>query len=178
MHNSGNASKFHTSSQNLYLNYFQDIKKSFKVQDSIDLRIMEVPTKEAGHTGVNSSLKGRLHLLTVTNSLIIISQDSIHQVAEELNEQRKNFGDLMVQKESIKNTISIKSDNMQRNLKGEIEKVEKEMERHFSHQKAENSRLQQQISQLKTEKTVVQNQLLALQRRIADMELQIGDVEK
>lgn len=84
----------------------------------------------------------------------------------------------MTQKESIKSTITYKSDNMQKNLKGEIEKVEKEMERHFSHQKAENSRLQQQISQLKTEKTVVQNQLLALQRRIADLELQIGDNEK
>ena len=71
----------------------------------------------------------------------------------------------------------MKSDHVQKNIKGEIEKVEKEMDRNFSHQKAENSRLQQQISQLKSEKTTVQNQLLALQRRIADLELQVGEYE-
>jgi hypothetical protein len=51
------------------------------------------------------------------------------------------------------------------------------MERNFSHQKAENSRLQQQISQLKSEKITVQNMLAALQRRISDVELQIGDTK-
>ena len=50
-----------------------------------------------------------------------------------------------------------------------------EMKRHFSHQRAENSRLQIQISQLKTEKTVLQNQLIALQRRISDLEMQVGN---
>jgi hypothetical protein len=59
-------------------------------------------------------------------------------------------------------------------MKTEIIKVEKEMERNFSHQKAENSRLQQQILQLKSEKAAVGNQVIALQRRIEDIELQIG----
>jgi hypothetical protein len=38
--------------------------------------------------------------------------------------------------------------------------------RHFNFQKAENSRIQQQITALKGEKTALQQQLLGLQRRI------------
>jgi len=36
------------------------------------------------------------------------------------------------------------------------------MKRHFAHQKAENSRLQQQISAIKVEKTNLEQQLLGL----------------
>ena len=49
------------------------------------------------------------------------------------------------------------------------------MKKHFGHQKAENSRLQQQISQLKTEKIVLQQQLISLQKRIVDLEMQVGN---
>ncbi len=59
------------------------------------------------------------------------------------------------------------------------------MKRNFAQQKAENGRLQQQIISLKTEKTALQQQLLgisyyktkALQRRIAELELQVGQDE-
>ena len=68
----------------------------------------------------------------------------------------------------------MKTDKIKDRMKVEIVKVEKEMERNFSHQKAENSRLQQQILQLKSEKAVIGSQIGALQRRIEDLELQIG----
>ena len=55
-----------------------------------------------------------------------------------------------------------------------LNKVEDEMKRHFSHQTSENSWLQQQITSLKAEKTALQNQLIALQRRISDLEMQVG----
>lgn len=113
----------------------------------------------------SSSLKGKFQQL----------HEAIQQVADELKAHRGEAGSLKDQKENIKNLIITKSDIVKKRMKDEIEKVEKEMERHFSHQKAENSRLQQQISQLKTEKTVVQNQMIALQRRIADIELQVGE---
>ena len=45
---------------------------------------------------------------------------------------------------------------------------------HFAHQTSENGRLQQQIASLKAEKTALQNQLIALQRRISDLEMQVG----
>ena len=59
----------------------------------------------------------------------------------------------------------------------EISRIEDEMKRNFAHQKSENSRLQQQITSLKGEKTVLQQQLLALQRRIAELESQVGSEE-
>jgi hypothetical protein len=46
--------------------------------------------------------------------------------------------------------------------------------RHFNFQKAENSRIQQQITALKGEKTALQQQLLGLQRRITELEMQVG----
>ncbi len=46
--------------------------------------------------------------------------------------------------------------------------------RHFNFQKAENSRIQQQITSLKGEKTALQQQLLGLQRRITELEMQVG----
>ena len=58
------------------------------------------------------------------------------------------------------------------------------MKKNFAQQKSENSRLQQQIAQLKTDKTELQQTLLgtlecsylkiALQRRIAELELMVG----
>ena len=49
-----------------------------------------------------------------------------------------------------------------------------EIQKSLSHQKAENSRLQQQITQLNTDNTIIKNQLLAVQKRIDDIALQIG----
>jgi len=70
--------------------------------------------------------------------------------------------------------LQLKAREVKTTLNQELSKVEDEIKRHFSHQKAENSKLQQQISQLKTEKTVLQNQFIALQRRITDLDMQVG----
>ena len=48
------------------------------------------------------------------------------------------------------------------------------MKKHLNAQKDENFRLQKLITQLKGEKNVLMNKLIALQRRISDMERQVG----
>lgn len=48
------------------------------------------------------------------------------------------------------------------------------MKKSYHGQKSENTKLQQQITTLKTEKTNLQQHLLDLQRRVAELELQIG----
>ena len=111
------------------------------------------------------SLKGKFAVL----------EEAVNQVAEELNAHKRDFEDMQSHSTNIQKTIITKSTNVKENLKKEIEKCEDEMKRHFSHQKAENSRLQQQISHLKSEKQVVSNQMSALNRRIADIESQIGN---
>ncbi len=102
-------------------------------------------------------------------------QESIQQVAEEMNTHKKDVTSLKTEKDTLQEMLQLKAREVKSTLIQELNKVEDEMKRHFSHQKAENSRLQQQISQLKTEKTVLQNQLIALQRRITDLEMQVGN---
>lgn len=92
-----------------------------------------------------------------------------------MNAHKKDVTALKTEKDTLQEMLKIKTHEVKQTLSQELNKVEEEMKRHFSHQKAENSRLQQQISQLKTEKTVLQNQLIALQRRITDLEMQVGN---
>ena len=49
------------------------------------------------------------------------------------------------------------------------------MKKSYNSQKNENNKVQQQITTLKTEKTNLQQHLLDLQRRVAELELQIGN---
>lgn len=59
-------------------------------------------------------------------------------------------------------------------LNTKLFKVEDEHKRHLAHQKAENSRLQQQITQLKGYKTTIQEQLLMLDGEIKDLQGHVG----
>ena len=112
-----------------------------------------------------ATLKGKLQTL----------EDSISLVAEEMNAHKKEVASLKAEKDSLTDLLRLKNNEVKQTLTQELNKVEEEMKRHFAHQKAENSRLQQQISQLKTEKTVLSNQLQAIQRRIVDLEMQVGN---
>ena len=71
----------------------------------------------------------------------------------------------------------MKTQDVRKTLTNENFKVEEEMKRHYSHQKAENSRIQQQVTALKGEKTALDMQLLELERRMAELELQVGTGE-
>jgi hypothetical protein len=44
----------------------------------------------------------------------------------------------------------------------ELVGVEEEMLKHFNNQRSDNVKLEQQLNQLKTEKTVLQNQLIGI----------------
>ena len=91
-----------------------------------------------------------------------------------MNGHKKDVIQLKNEKETLQEILKLKTHEVKNTLLQELNKVEDEMKRHFSHQRSENGRLQQQISTLKAEKTVLQNQLIALQRRIADLEMQVG----
>lgn len=115
------------------------------------------------HAGA-SSLKGKLQGL----------EEHIKSVTEELNFHKKEVSVLKTEKDTLEKMLHMKLADARKSLGNEIFRVEEEMKRHFQHQKAENSRLQQQITVIKGEKTALQQQLLALQRRISELELQVG----
>ena len=52
--------------------------------------------------------------------------------------------------------------------------IRKDTSGYFVHQKTENSRLQQQVTALRGEKTALDMQLIELERRMAEVELQVG----
>lgn len=56
----------------------------------------------------------------------------------------------------------------------DVQRMQDEVKRHFAQQRADNTRMQQQITTLKGEKTSLQQQILGLQRRIQEIEEQIG----
>jgi chromosome segregation ATPase len=91
-----------------------------------------------------------------------------------MNGHKKDVISLKTEKESLQEILKLKTHEVKNTLLQELNKVGEEMGRHFAHQKSENARLQQQINALKAEKTVLQNQLIALQRRISDLEMQVG----
>jgi len=99
-----------------------------------------------------ASLKGKLQTL----------EEAIQIVADEMNAHKKDVQSLKSEKETLQDMLKVKTIEVKSNLLTELGKVDDEMKRHFAHQKAENSRLQQQISQLKTDKTVLQNQLMGM----------------
>merc|ERR1712096_121462 len=108
---------------------------------------------------------------------LLALEEMIRAVSEEMNCHKKEVQVLRSEKETLDQVLTMKTQDVKKSLTNEITRVDDEMKRHFSHQKAENSRLQQQITALKGEKTALQQQLLGLQRRISELELQVGQDE-
>jgi hypothetical protein len=71
--------------------------------------------------------------------------------------------------------LRYKTEDVKSILLEELLKVYDDMKRHFAHQKSENSRLDQQITLLKNERIVLKNQLNSIDRRITDLEMQVGN---
>ena len=68
----------------------------------------------------------------------------------------------------------MKSDEMNKLLSGENNKVEQMLRSHYDHQKEDNAMLQSTVNGLKGEKAALDMHLIDLERRIAEVELQVG----
>merc|ERR1712022_58724 len=111
-----------------------------------------------------SSLKSKLMAL----------EEMIRGLSEELNLHKKEVESLKKDKENMENVLTNKAAEIKKNLSTEVLRVEEEMKRHFAHQKAENSRLQQQITNLKGEKTSLKQKVIDLKKRISELEIPVG----
>ena len=98
-------------------------------------------------------------------------------MADELQYHKKEVQVLRSEKETLESVLTMKTQDVRKTLTNENFKVEEEMKRHYAHQKAENSRIQQQVTALKGEKTALDMQLLELERRMAELELQVGTAD-
>jgi hypothetical protein len=92
-----------------------------------------------------------------------------------MNDHKNDLLKLKSEKEGLQEKLKSRTKDVRESLLQELQKVEEDMNKHFGTQKNENLKLVQHIISLKTEKTSLQNQLIALQRRISDLEMQVGN---
>ena len=103
-----------------------------------------------------------------------VLETNLLEIMKELSDHKKQFKNFRDNQQDIQGLIADKGDQLKDNIEGSIQKMDGEIQKSLSHQKAENSRLQQQITQLNTDETIIKNQLIALSKRIDDIELQVG----
>merc|ERR1712134_185948 len=121
-------------------------------------------TRDTFNSLTPTGLKGKLASL----------EDFISMQNEELAAQRQEIESLRNDKQNIEQHYQAQLQELKKTMVADVQRMQEEVKRHFAHQKAENSRLQQQITTLKGEKTSRQQQILGLQRRIQEIEEQIG----
>ena len=78
-------------------------------------------------------------------------------------------------KDALENEVSANMKEVKKTSISNLKSVEEEIRRSFLHQKAENSRLQKQISVVASEKTTVQQLMVALKRRVTELESELGE---
>jgi chromosome segregation ATPase len=101
-------------------------------------------------------------------------EEFIQTQNEEIASQRQEIEQLRNAKSLIEQHYQQQLLELKKVISGDLARVQEEVKKHFTQQKAENSRVTQQVGVLKGEKTALQQQIIGLQRRIAELEEQIG----
>ena len=101
-------------------------------------------------------------------------EEKILELAKEINTENKNVQKNGNTKDEVQDYLKKTSKDVAEKLAGELDNVQEEMNNHFTNQKSENTRLQKEIAGLKEEKKQLQDLLMALQRKITDLEAQAG----
>ena len=135
------------------------------LEDSISPKTGFANTLGSLGSAGSASLKGKLLSL----------EEHVKAITDEMNFHKKEVMLLRSEKDTLQEVLNMKINDVRKGLTNEIARVEDEMKRHFAHQKNENIRLQNQINQLKGEKTALQAQAMKLQSRISELENQIGN---
>ena len=101
-------------------------------------------------------------------------EKNIKELTDYLQSNRKTVQLLKGEKETLKSVLSLKAADVKEHFTEEFKNLENEMRKHFAHQKAENERVQKQIISLLNDRNALKTQLITLQRRINQMEKEIG----
>ena len=96
------------------------------------------------------------------------------ELAKEVNEEKKKVQRNGNTRDEVQDYLKKTSKEVTDRITGELDNVQEEMNNHFTNQKSENTRLQNEIAGLKEEKKQLQDLLMSLQRKITDLEAQAG----
>ena len=94
-----------------------------------------------------TSLKGKL----------ISLEETIMQVSDEVNINKKEITSVTTEKNSLQELLKLRIHEVRNNLFTELGKLDEELNRHYRHQKSENTKLAQLLAQLKQEKININN---------------------
>ena len=95
-------------------------------------------------------------------------------VADEMWVCKLEVEALLKEKELLENELNLGIEEAKQHLITDIRLVEDELRSQANQQQGETARLQQQITKLKGEKTALQQQLLLLNRKLVELESQVG----
>jgi hypothetical protein len=68
-------------------------------------------------------------------------ENILRQLDDEIAVHQKEVTVLRAEKDNLQTVLNAKTNNVKDSIANELEKIEQDMKKHFSHQKAENSRL-------------------------------------
>ena len=86
--------------------------------------------------------------------------DTMRQLQEQLSTHKKEVQILRSEKETLESVLTMKQGDSKKALTNELHRVEEEIKRHYANQKAESQRLQQQLTQLKSDKTGLEKDIV------------------
>ena len=129
-----------------------------------------------GYAKVGQDLGGNFNDTTMSSlkTKYEILEENFLELVKAVKDNSQELEIFDGKREFFLNSIDEKARNIEDNVGSSITKMDAEIQKSLSHQKAENSRLDQQINQLKVDENIIKNQLLIVQKRIDDIQLQIG----
>ena len=78
---------------------------------------------------------------------------------------------LRSEKETLESVLTMKCQDTRKALTNELHRVIEEIQRHYGSMTAESQRLQQQLNNLKTDKTALEKEVLRMTNMIEELEL-------
>ncbi|CAE8625852.1 unnamed protein product, partial [Polarella glacialis] len=111
-----------------------------------------------------TGMKGKVHDLATT----------LQTQNEELGIEKGHMMTIKTENQSSTSGMQGQLNDIKRYFQSDIQRMAEEFKVQQKLQEAENVRLQQQVTQLKGEKTSIHQQIIALQRRIEEIEEEIG----
>lgn len=93
---------------------------------------------------------------------------------EEIGIEKNSLETIKTENANSSNGLQAQLGDIKRYFQADVQRMEEEFRVQANLQKSENVRLQQQLTTLKGEKTSIHQQIIALQRRIEEIEEEIG----
>ena len=136
----------------------------------------KIPGDVKGYSKVGQDANGNFNDVTMSSlkTKYEILEENFLQLVKAVKDNNQELENFDGKREFFLNAIDEKARTIEDNVGSSITKMDAEIQKSLSHQKAENSRLDQQINQLKIDQNIIKNQLLIVQKRIEDIQLQIG----